>query len=202
MNTSTIIFSIIIIILIIIISILFYKLNIVNTDINNIITTLNNHILSDINPNVSKEISDIKQLTLDKLKVKDIEVENNLSSPNIKTDNLSAIKDKININNDLNINNNIRVNKQSLLTVQIHNKNEPNLTLDSNDGTYYFKDISADFDMSSKFEDIIINNINNMNHINNDELHNGKSSDKIMKIIKKDEETEDKIENFTDLFYY
>jgi len=205
MNLSTIIFSIIIIILLIIIIFLYIK-------INNINKTLINHILKDINPNVSKEISDIKQLTLDKLKVKDIEVENSLISPNINTDNLNSIIDKININNDIYVNNDVNVNPKAGIKVKLDlgdGFNKP--YIGNKDKSFELKNITTDYKIS--FDDMIMRDLTYLFHVDNNKLHNGNSTDQFITYINNSEnqtkkskssnflKEENNIENFTDLFY-
>lgn len=192
MNLSIIIF----IILIIIIFMLYYKLNNINKIINNLIN---------INHNLLKENSNIKELTLDNLKVKNLEIENNLISPNIKTNNLSSNNNLININSDIYVNNDINVNPKAGIKVKLDLGNGTDKPyLGNKDKSFELKNTNTNYKLS--FNDMIIRDLTYLYHVENNKLHNGKSSDQFVNYMMNKNEKEEniiknKIENFTDLFY-
>lgn len=166
----------IIIILIIIILKLYVK-------INNINKILNNIILKNINPKI-KEINDINTLTLDNLKVKNLEIENSLISQNIKTNNLNSINDKININNDIYINNDVNVNPKAEIKLKLDLGNGINKPYISNkDKSFELKNTT---NYRLLFDNMIMRDLTYLYHVENNKLHNGKSSDQFIKYIIKE----------------
>ena len=105
METTTIIFGIIILICLTSIVLLFIKIRSMSNSIDNVSKLIegnkkliDSHILNDLTEIPST-------LNLEKLKVKDLEVENNLSASNINSnDDSISINSKVIFNKDLNVN--------------------------------------------------------------------------------------------------
>ena len=201
MDTSIIIFSIIILICLISITILFIKFNTISKSIDNISNLIDGnkklidqHILNDLTKLPST-------LNLEKLKVKDLEVENNLTTSNINSNN-----DTISINSNVNINSDkIKVNPKVILNTEYNYNDDIELMKDKNLEYINIDDSNdSNIDINYKLNDTIYYVVN--------KYKKDKKKKKIKVENKEDvkedkEETDPSIENYEnipsyDLFYH
>ena len=210
MEKSTIIFSLIILILISSIIVLFVNISNIKKEYTNDINKIKLILVS--NNNTLDKLSNTKDLLFDNLKVKSLEIINELKTPKILVDNLNSFNENsINVNNEVNIHKDINANPNAGLKIK----------LDIGDGidkpylgnkakTFYIKNANTNYLIP--FKNIIIKDITYDNHVSNNKLHNGNSSDYYIQYMTKEKEDEQKnqkenenqeeIENFTDLLNY
>ncbi len=159
MNSFLLLFIILVLICIVLYS--FYNISLLKSNFSKLENKYNNLVLNNI------ELP--TELSLDKLKVKDIEIENSLLSDgtiecnNIFTSNINSIdeNEKININNDIQLNKNLYTGLNTYLVAQP----EANIVSD---------DKNTDFstgNIQTGFIDIVLNAINTFNHLNDNEAH-------------------------------
>ena len=159
MNSFLLLFIIIVLICIILYS--FYNISLLKSNFSKLENKYNNLVLNNI------ELP--TELTLDKLKVKDLEIENNLLSNgiiecnNIFTSNINSIdeNEKININDDIQLNKNLHTGINTYLVAQP----EANIVSDDNSTNFITSNIQTGF------IDIVLNAINTFNHLNDNESH-------------------------------
>ena len=175
MNSFLLLFIIIVLICIILYS--FYNISLLKTNFSKLENKYNNLVLNNI------ELP--TELTLDKLKVKDLEIENNLLSNgiiecnNIFTSNINSIdeNEKININDDIQLNKNLHTGINTYLVAQP----EANIVSDDKNTNFITSNIQTGF------IDIVLNAINTFNHLNDNESHTKPISQTIWH-VKNDEE--------------
>ena len=159
MNSFLLLFIILVLICIVLYS--FYNISLLKSNFSKLENKYNNLVLNNIKFPT--------ELILDKLKVKDIEIENSLLSDgviecnNIFTSNINSIdeNEKININNDIQLNKNLYTGLNTYLVAQP----EANIVSD---------DKNTDFstgNIQTGFIDIVLNAINTFNHLNDNEAH-------------------------------
>lgn len=175
MNSFLLLFIILVLICIVLYS--FYNISLLKSNFSKLENKYNNLVLNNIKFPT--------ELILDKLKVKDIEIENSLLSDgviecnNIFTSNINSIdeNEKININNDIQLNKNLYTGLNTYLVAQP----EANIVSD---------DKNTDFstgNIQTGFIDIVLNAINTFNHLNDNEAHTKPISQTIWHVKNNDE---------------
>ena len=173
MNSFLLLFIILVLICIVLYS--FYNISLLKFNFSKLENKYNNLLLN----NISSEV------ILDRLKVKDLEIENSLISDgiikcnNIFTSNINSIdeNEKININDNIQLNKNLHTGINTYLVAQP----EANIVSD---------DKNTDFstgNIQTGFIDIVLNAINTFNHLNDDDAHIKSISQTIWHIDNKNE---------------
>ena len=174
MNNFLLIFIIIILICIILYTL--FNISLLKSKFSKLENKYNNLVLNNI------ELP--TELTLNKLKVKDIEIENSLITDTIECNNIFTSNiNSTNENDNININDNVQLNKNLYTGVNTYLVAQPESNIVSNDRKTDFKTSNIQIG----FIDIILNAINTFNHLNDDESHTKPISQTIWHIENNDE---------------
>ena len=126
------------------------------------------------------QLSNINDLIFDNLKVKNLEIVNELKSPTILTNNINSFNENsININNDINIHKDINTDSNARLKIKFNLGND--FYIGNKINTFNMKNINSNYLIP--FKNIIIKDLNYEYHVLNDELHNRNPTDYYIRYI-------------------